>query len=125
MPHRKGQTNKPSRSKYAYLMTDLRVQNWYNELALGSTLTADNYVRRLGQFIKENQLKTLEGFLVLTPSDRAQLLRNRIQKTRDPIGAAPGVTTMRKGIISFLKFVGMKDAQKAIEEVSTRGAHVT
>ncbi|MEM3393212.1 MAG: site-specific integrase [Candidatus Bathyarchaeia archaeon] len=38
------------RSKYAYLLADPDVKRWYNNVARGSNVTADVYLRRLGNF---------------------------------------------------------------------------
>jgi hypothetical protein len=49
------------RAKYPYLLEDRNVKRWYDNLARGSQVTADVYLRRLGAFCGENELtpKTL------------------------------------------------------------------
>jgi hypothetical protein len=49
------------RAKYPHLLEDRNVKRWYDNLARGSHVTADVYLRRIGAFCEENQLdpKTL------------------------------------------------------------------
>ena len=41
--------------RYAYLLKDLKVKRWNANLARGSQVTADVYLRRLGNFCETNQ----------------------------------------------------------------------
>ncbi|MEM2825606.1 MAG: site-specific integrase, partial [Candidatus Bathyarchaeia archaeon] len=38
------------RAKYGYLLNDVDVRRWYDNVARGSRVTADVYLRRLGSF---------------------------------------------------------------------------
>jgi hypothetical protein len=43
------------RSKHRHLLQDRTLKRWHDNLARGSVITADVYLRRLGAFCKENQ----------------------------------------------------------------------
>ena len=43
-------------AKYGYLLEDVNVRRWYENVARGSKVTADVYLRRLGAFCKSNDL---------------------------------------------------------------------
>jgi len=45
------------RAKYAFLLEDVDVRRWYENVARGSEVTADVYLRRLGAFCKHFKLK--------------------------------------------------------------------
>ncbi|MEM2454816.1 MAG: site-specific integrase, partial [Candidatus Bathyarchaeia archaeon] len=38
------------RARYGYLLVDVDVRRWYDNVARGSRVTADVYLRRLGSF---------------------------------------------------------------------------
>ena len=43
-------------AKYAFLLEDVDVRRWYENVARGSEVTADVYLRRLGAFCKHFEL---------------------------------------------------------------------
>jgi len=59
------------RAKYRHLLEDRTLRRWYDNLARGSEITADVYLRRLGAFCRENQL---------TPSALASMSIRRVEE---------------------------------------------
>jgi len=59
------------RAKYRHLLNDKTLNRWYDNLARGSEITADVYLRRLGAFCHENQL---------TPSALASMSVRKIEE---------------------------------------------
>ena len=57
-------------SKYVNLLDDIRVKRWYDNVARGSKVTADVYLRRLGSFC---------GLYNLTPNDLMSLGEEEIE----------------------------------------------
>jgi len=57
------------KAKYRFLLKDDNVRRWYENLARGSPITADVYLRRLGLFCKRNNL---------TPADLVKLGERKI-----------------------------------------------
>ncbi len=45
-----------SKAKYLYLLKDRKVERWYLNVARGSQITADVYLRRLGFFCSDRGL---------------------------------------------------------------------
>jgi len=41
---------------YGYLLNDRNVRRWYDNVGLGSRITADVYLRRLGGFLESKHL---------------------------------------------------------------------
>ena len=46
----------PKNVKHRHLLLDPTIKRWYDNLARGSEITADVYLRRLGSFCEQNQL---------------------------------------------------------------------
>ena len=68
-----GRQTKLQRTQSIVASTDPSVRRWYDNLARGSEITADVYLRRLGSFCEQNQLtpSTLiecMGYLPIPPS---------------------------------------------------------
>jgi hypothetical protein len=62
-----------AKESYAYLLEDLDVRRWYENVAMGSKVTADVYLRRLGWTCKRLNLKP-KDLLVLGDRDLAAAL---------------------------------------------------
>ena len=45
----------PKRAKYAFLLEDVALRRWYENVARGSRVTADVYLRRLGTEKRPNR----------------------------------------------------------------------
>ena len=110
------------RARHARLLEDRDVQAWHKELALGSELTANNYLRMLGKFLEEQEL-TPKSFLKLPSERQATLLRAYIWDDKDNLGARPGSGVIKKAIISWLKFNNRLTDH--VRNVSVKGAHIT
>ena len=110
------------RARHARLLEDQDVLAWHKELALGSELTANNYLRMLGKFLEEQEL-TPKSFLKLPSERQAALLRAYIWDDKDNLGARPGSGVIKKAIISWLKFNNRLTDH--VRNVSVKGAHIT
>ena len=69
------------RAKYGYLLDDGDVRRWYSNVARGSRVTADVYLRRLGSFCEHFKVTPKQ----LIALGEGELYPGRVQLIYKPI----------------------------------------
>jgi len=96
-----------SRAKYQHLLEDLEVKRWYDNVARGSKITADVYLRRLGAFCIAHNMSS-RGLAELSEQDIANLLMDTISGMEEKGYAGSYIESTVKSIKSWLRHKGVK-----------------
>ncbi len=89
------------RRKYAFLLEDPDLRRWYENVARGSTVTADVYLRRLGGFCEIQKLLPKD---ILSKSDReiSNLLMDFVSWSEKQGHAGSYIRSTLKAVRSWL-----------------------
>jgi hypothetical protein len=107
------------RAKYIHLLEDNDVKRWYNNVARGSTVTADVYLRRLGSFCAESKV-TPVVLATTAPTKLDNLLMDYVF-AKEKQYAGSYVESTVKAVKSWLAYNGVELKRK----IKIRGANDT
>jgi len=88
---------------YSYLLRDMNVRRWYENVARGSRVTADVYLRRLGGTCKQLNL-TPQKLLTLNDRELAAVLADFVSKLEGEGKAGSYIESCIKAVKSWLAF---------------------
>lgn len=108
------------RAKYIHLLDDNDVKRWYNNVARGSTVTADVYLRRLGSFCAESNV-TPAVLATTAPTKLTDLLMDYVSAKEKQQHAGSYVESTVKAVKSWLAHNGVELKRK----IKIRGANDT
>jgi integrase len=108
------------RAKYIHLLEDNDVKRWYNNVARGSTVTADVYLRRLGSFCAESKV-TPAVLATTAPTKLDNLLMDYVSAKEKEEYAGSYVESTVKAVKSWLAYNGVELKRK----IKIRGANDT
>ena len=91
-----------SRAKYQHLLEDPEVKRWYENVARGSRITADVYLRRLGAFCTVHNM-SIRGLAELSERDVANLLMDAISGMEERGYAGGYIESTVKAAKSWLR----------------------
>jgi len=91
-----------SRAKYLHLLQDPEVKRWYQNVARGSRITADVYLRRLGAFCTAHNM-SIHGLAELSEHDVANLLMDAISGMEEKGYAGGYIESTVKAAKSWLR----------------------
>lgn len=108
------------RPKYERFLKDKQVRRWYENVARGSKITADVYLRRLGAFCEG---KKIAPRVLKTLSDRRlyNLLLDTVSEMERGQLAGSYIATVVKAVRSWLTFNG----REVKRQIKIRGAYAT
>jgi len=92
-----------ARASYSYLLKDADVRRWYENVARGSRVTADVYLRRLGATCKCLNLKP-KDFLEMSEKELGMLLADFVSGLEREGKAGSYIKSCMKAIKSWLSF---------------------
>jgi hypothetical protein len=92
-----------ARASYSYLLKDADVRRWYENVARGSRVTADVYLRRLGSTCKCLNLKP-KDLLGMSEKDLGMLLADFVSRLEREGKAGSYIKSCIKAIKSWLSF---------------------
>jgi hypothetical protein len=90
------------RRKYASLLEDADVNRWYRNLARGSRVTADVYLRRLGGFCESQKLKPRD-LLAFEDKEISNLLMDFVSWSEEQGHAGSYIRSTLKAVRSWLQ----------------------
>lgn len=90
-----------NKSKYSFLLKDAGVARWHANLARGSAVTADVYLRRLGNFLDKLEL-TPQDLLKMSESQLYNLLLDTVTKMEKQGHAGSYIESAVKSVKSWL-----------------------
>jgi len=99
------------RAKYGYLLQDIDVRRWYENVARGSEVTADVYLRRLGAFCKHFKLKP-KRLVSLSQNELYNLLLNYVSDLERAGKAGSYIESALKAVKSWLVHNGIEIRRK-------------
>ena len=99
------------RAKYGYLLQDIDVRRWYENVARGSEVTADVYLRRLGAFCKHFKLKPKQ-LVSLSQNELYNLLLNYVSDLERAGKAGSYIESALKAVKSWLVHNGIEIRRK-------------
>ncbi|RLI96800.1 MAG: site-specific integrase [Candidatus Aenigmatarchaeota archaeon] len=108
------------RAKYAFLLEDADVRRWYENVARGSEVTADVYLRRLGAFCKHFKLKP-KRLVSLSQDELYNLLLDYVSALERAGRAGSYIESALKAVKSWLAHNGIEIKRK----IRIRGARDT
>ncbi len=103
----------PPKRKYQFLLEDVDVKRWHNNVSRGSSVTADVYLRRLG-FFCENHGTTPKGLIALNEVEVYNLLLDLVSSMEKAGHAGSYTESVFKAIRSWLSHNG-KDIRRKIK----------
>jgi integrase len=106
--------------KYASLLDDVDVKRWFDNLARGSKITADIYLRRLGRFCVSHGL-TPKDLVSMTSAQVADLLMDTVTAMEREGNSGSYIETVVKVIRSWLDHNG----EELKTKIKIRGARDT
>ena len=108
------------RKRYGYLLKDKDVERWYNNVKRGSAITADIYLRRLGNFCKIYKLNPKQ-MIKLREQKLSDLILDCITDMEKRNLAGSYIASCLKAIRSWLAFNGIEIKRK----IKIKGAQET
>ena len=108
------------RAKYAFLLEDVDVRRWYENVARGSEVTADVYLRRLGAFCKHFKLKP-KKLVALGEDELYNLLLDYVSALERAGRAGSYIESALKAVKSWLVHNGVEIRRR----IKIRGARDT
>jgi len=96
-----------SRAKYLHLLEDPEVKRWYQNVARGSRITADVYLRRLGFFCLSHKL-SFEDLLLMGEQDLKNMLLDYVTMMEEKGYAGSYIKSTIKSVKSWLRHNGAK-----------------
>ena len=108
------------RAKYAFLLEDADVRRWYENVARGSEVTADVYLRRLGAFCKHFKLKP-KRLASLSQDELYNLLLDYVSALERAGRAGSYIESALKAVKSWLAHNGIEIRRR----IKIRGARDT
>jgi integrase len=92
-----------AKESYAYLLEDVDVRRWYENVARGSRVTADVYLRRLGSACKSLNLKP-KDLLGMSEKALGMLLADFVSRLEREGKAGSYIKSCMKAVKSWLSF---------------------
>jgi len=108
------------RAKYAFLLEDVDVRRWYENVARGSEVTADVYLRRLGAFCKHFELSP-KWLISLSEDEVYNLLLDYVSALERAGRAGSYIHSALKAVKSWLAHNGIEIRRR----IKIRGARDT
>ncbi|RLI41153.1 hypothetical protein DRO59_07685 [Candidatus Bathyarchaeota archaeon] len=108
------------RAKYGYLLQDIDIKRWYENVARGSEVTADVYLRRLGAFCKHFKLKP-KRLVALGEDELYNLLLDYVSALERAGRAGSYIESALKAVKSWLAHNGIEIRRR----IKIRGARDT
>ena len=99
------------RGKYAFLLEDADVRRWFENVARGSEVTADVYLRRLGAFCKHFKLKPKQ-LAALSQDELYNLLLDYVSVLERAGRAGSYIHSALKAVKSWLAHNGIEIRRK-------------
>ena len=99
------------RSKYGYLLGDADVRRWFNNVARGSRVTADVYLRRLGAFCEHFNI-TPRQLIALSENDLYNMLLDYVSYLENNGCAGSYIESALKAVKSWLAHNGIEVKRK-------------
>lgn len=106
------------KGKYAFLFEDADVRRWYDNVARGSVVTADVYLRRLGSFCKRFS-KTPKSLVSMSEGDLHNLMLDYVSLMERNGYAGGYIESTIKSVKSWLSHNG-KEIRRKIKIKGTR-----
>ena len=106
--------------KYAYLLADKGVRRWYQNLSRRAKRTADNYLRKFGNFCQGNDI-TPQRLLRLSERRVYELLLDHVTVMEGQGAAGSHIWSVLKAVKSWLSFNGKEVKRK----IRVEGSHDT
>jgi len=103
--------SKIRKGKYVFLMKDVDVKRWYDNVARGSLVTADVYLRRLGAFCQRFS-KTPKAFTSLSKRDLYNLMLDYVSTMEKDDYAGSYIESTLKAVKSWLSHNGIEIRRK-------------
>lgn len=107
-------------AKYGYLLDDGDVRRWYSNVARGSRVTADVYLRRLGSFCEHFNV-TPKQLIALGESELYNMLLDYVSHLENNGCAGSYIESALKAVKSWLAHNGIEVKRK----IKIRGADDT
>ena len=108
------------RGEYASLFTDVNVKRWYDNVARGSFVTADVYLRRLGSFCNHFN-RSPKDLLTMSEDSLFNLLLDYVTSMEQKGYAGSYIHSTIKAVKSWLSHYGIEIKRK----IKIRGAQET
>ncbi|MBA7496334.1 hypothetical protein ES702_06933 [subsurface metagenome] len=108
------------KGKYVFLFKDVDVKRWYDNVARGSPVTADVYLRRLGSFCQRFS-KTPKAFTSLSKRDLYNLMLDYVSAMEKDDYAGSYIESTLKAVKSWLSHNGIEIRRK----IKIKGARDT
>ena len=89
--------------KYISLLQNKNIERWYNNVARGSVITADVYLRRLGSFCKDYNV-TPEKLIKMKEKTIGNLLLDAVSDLEEKKSAGSYIASIIKAVKSWLAF---------------------
>jgi hypothetical protein len=103
----------PRRENYASLFEDIRVKRWYDNIARGSSVTAEVYLRRMGAFCQHFKISP-KDLVSLGESDLYNMMLDYISFMEKYRQAGSYIKSAMKAVKSWLSHNG-KEVRKKIK----------
>ncbi len=107
-------------AKYVALLQDPSVDRWHRNVARGSQITADVYLRRIGH-VCATHATSPAALVAMIPKDRRDFLADLVSEMEDAGRAGTYVLSTLRAIKSWLAFNGVRLEQP----IKVRGAQAT
>ncbi|MEM3875211.1 MAG: site-specific integrase [Candidatus Bathyarchaeia archaeon] len=108
------------RAKYGYLLNDVDVRRWYENVARGSRVTADVYLRRLGSFCEHFNVSPKQ-LIAMVEGDLYNMLLDYVSFLEGNGCAGSYIESALKAVKSWLAHNGIEVKRK----IKIRGARDT
>lgn len=109
-----------AKRKYGFLFEDADVRRWYDNVARGSRVTADVYLRRLGSFCKRFS-KTPKALVSMSEGDLHNLMLDHVSSMERDGHAGSYIESSLKAVKSWLSHNGSEIRRK----IKIKGARDT
>lgn len=104
--------------RYVRLLENKNIKRWYDNVARGSVITADVYLRRLGRFSEDYNV-TPEKIIKMGKTKRYNLLLDIVSDLEEKNCAGSYIASVVKAVKSWLAFNGISITRKIrIKEVA-------
>ena len=97
--------------KYIYLLKNKNIKRWYDNVARGSVVTADVYLRRFGKFCEDYKI-TPEKLIKMGKKARYNFLLDVVSGLEKQNCAGSYIASVVKAVKSWLAFNGISITRK-------------
>ncbi len=107
-------------AKYTHLLKDPAVDRWFRNVARGSQVTADVYLRRLGH-VCEAHVAAPESLVAMKAEERRDFLADLVSEMEEADNAGSYVLSTLRAVKSWLAFNGVR----VDHTINVKGAQTT